>query len=223
MSFDDLLGLEESKPSPISLRRPAGRPAGTKNPRTIEDEQKDEYKLGMKDMHDVVAGVSLTWLSKIFRIDQEKCKQALVKCPVLRTGRNGGNVYDVKTAAGYLVDPISDLGAYLLTIDSKRLPQKLQEGYWNARIKEMKARTMAGELWPTTKVLEVLGDTFKTIKSTVQLWSDSVEEITGEMTPEQRDTMIALSDKLLDEIHKSLIDKAKNQATESWAAEIDAD
>lgn len=225
MTFDDL-GLDEpTKPQrPVSAYgRPIGRPKGSPNARTIEDEQKDEYKLGMKDMQDVIAGVSVTWLAKIFRMNQEKVKEALVKCPVLKTGRNGGNVYDVKTAAQYLVDPVSDLGAYLLTIDPKRLPQKLQEGYWNARIKEMKARTMAGELWPTNKVLEVLGDTFQTIKATVQLWADTVEDMTGEVTPEQRDAMIQLSDKLLDEIHKTVVTNAKNQATESWAAELDAD
>lgn len=225
MSFDDLLGIEEKPTSeygPI-VRPTRGRPPGTPNQKTPTDLQRDELRLGMKDMHHITAGVSVTWLAKIFRMNPEKVKEALVKCKPLRTGQNGGSIYDVKTAAAYLVDPITDLGAYLLTIDPKRLPQKLQEGYWNARIKEMKARTMAGELWPTDKVLEVLGDTFQTIKSTIQLWADTVEEETGEMTPEQRDYLLVLSDKLLDEIHNSLVTKAKTQATPSWAAELDAD
>lgn len=226
MSFDDLLGVEEPRTQAPALSpygRRLGRPKGSKNPVTAADVQREELHLGMKDAHHVIAGVSVTWLEKIFRMNRDKIMLALTNCKPIGTGRNGGPIYDVKTAAAYLVDPVKDVDQYLLSLDPKRMPQRLQEGYWNARIKEMKARVMAGELWPTDKVLEVLGDTFQTIKSTIQLWADTVEEETGEMTPEQRDYLLLLSDKLLDEIHKSLVTQARNKATPSWAAELDAD
>ena len=85
---------------------------------------------------------------------------------------------------------------------------------------------MAGELWPTGRIQEVLGNTFLTIKSTVQLWADTIEEDDqqqgkGDMLPEHRNAIIALSDKLLDDIHHSLLKQDSEQSTESWVSELD--
>lgn len=228
MSYDDLFGDEAPAPAiETPVKRPIGRPKGSKASRTAADEQKDELHLGMQDTHHILAGVSITWLAKIFRMRPENVKDALLNCPPIGTGRNGGQIYDVQTAAAYLVDPVKDIEDFLRGMDSKRLPTKMQEGYWNARIKEMKARVMAGELWPTGRVQEVLGNTFLTIKSTVQLWADTIEEGgqqagKGDMLPEHRDAIIALSDNLLDEIHKSLISQESEKSTESWMSELDA-
>lgn len=227
--FDDLLGLPDDGPTLSPYGNKIGRPKGSKNKSRglrlpeSDEEHRSRLNLKMQEVHNVASGVPITWLMEVFRMGRSQVQEALRDCPVLRTAQNGGKIYDIKTAAAYLVEPVTDLGTYLTTIDPKRLPQKFQEGYWNARIKEMKARVMAGDLWPTMKVLEVLGDTFQTIKSTVQLWADTVEEMKGEVTPEQRDALVALSDKLLDDIHRELVEKAKHQATESWAAELDAD
>jgi len=228
MSFDDLFG-DDKAPAPQTQpveKRPIGRPKGSKASRTAADEQKDELNLGMQDTHHILAGVSITWLSRIFRMTPDRVKDALANCKPIGTGRNGGSVYDVQTAARYLVEPVKDVEDFLRGLDSKRLPTRMQEGYWNARIKEMKAKVMAGELWPTGRVQEVLGNTFLTIKSTVQLWADTIEEDDqqqgkGDMLPEHRNAIIALSDKLLDDIHHSLLKQDSEQSTESWVSELD--
>lgn len=222
MSFDDLFGVEEPSRQPIRYSPPGTSKGMAKKPLDAVAAQREELGFSIGALDELKAGVSVTWLAKVFRMDRLRIQAALEKCPTVGMGHNGGNLYDVKTAASYLVESQSFEGQ-LLTIDPKRLPQRLQEGFWNARTKEMKARAMAGELWPTSKVLEVLGDTFQTIKSTVQLWADTIEEQIGEMTPEQRDALVALSDKLLDDINKSLVTQAKTKATPSWAAELDAD
>lgn len=185
---------------------------------------KDEaLNLRIQDVQHVISGVSITWLSKVFRIGRTKVERALASCPIVAHGKNGSPIYDVKTAAAYLVESNIELTEYLKTIDAKQLPLHLRETYWNAKMKEMKARTMAGDLWPTEAVLNVLGDTFQMIKSTVQLWQDTLEQSLGEQAVEQRELIMKLSDSLLDDIHDALVKQAENKATPSWAVEMDED
>lgn len=203
MTFDDddILG---GKPTPS-------------RPKKVVDET---VSLKTADLHNVVGGVSVPWLMKAFRMGRGKVETALVECRPLGTHPNGGLYYDLAEAASYLVKPKKDLQALLKTITEKDLPHEMREGFWNAKIKEMKARAMGGDLWPTSAVMEVLSETFKTIKSTVQLWQDTIENQVG-LTDEQRALIIELSDQLMSELNKALVQQAKSNATPSHIAELE--
>lgn len=180
-----------------------------------------EVSLKTDDLHTVVGGVSISWLMRAFRMGRGKVETALRDCRPLGTHANGGLYFDLPEAASYLVRPKKDLRELLKTISDKDLPHEMREGFWNAKIKEMKARAMAGELWPTASVKEVFAESFKTIKSTVQLWADTVEQQEG-LTDEQRKLIIELSDKLMVELHGALVKQAKNSATPSHIAELES-
>ncbi|TPI86351.1 DUF1441 family protein [Mesorhizobium sp. B2-8-9] len=215
MSFDDLLGGEEDP-----VRNKGGRPKGRLNkPKPETDAHRDDLHLKMTQVHNVTKGVSTTWLEQAFRIPRYKIGIALQECPVLRTAQNGGKIYDLPTAARYLIDPVTNLDAFLATIKPDKLPEKLRETYWNAKIKEAKYRVMAGELWPTESVMEVFAETFKTIKKVTQLWVDTVEETNG-LSDEQRDLLATLVDRLQDDIYKALVSQAKSSETESFLKEL---
>lgn len=174
------------------------------------------------DVHRVVGGVSVPWLVKAFRMSRSKIEKALRDCRPIGTHANGGLYYDLPEAASFLVTPKKDLRDMLKSITAKDLPDELREGYWSAKLKEQKFRVLAGELWPTPAVLEVLGETFKTIKNTIQLWSETVDESVG-LTDEQRDLVVKLCDRLQDDLYKALVLQAKSNATESQLAELDGE
>ncbi len=202
--FDDLLG--EAKP----VRRPPGRPR--------KDEAPEPF-IG-NFAANVGHGITVAQLAAYFRTNKKFVVEALRQCVPLKTDRSGALLYDFVDACSYLVPPRRDMREYLRTITDKDLPQELREPFWNAKIKEMKARMMAGDLWTNASVLEVLGETFKTIKHTTQLWVDTIEESHG-LTVPQRETMLRLVDKLMNELHQALVTQAKSTSTESFAKELD--
>lgn len=178
-----------------------------------------EYSTKTTDVHRIVGGVSVPWIMRVFRMGRSKVEGLLADCRPLGTHPNGGLYYDLAEAAAYLVKPTRDMKAILKTITAKDLPDELREAFWSAKLKEQKFRVLAGELWPTPAVLEVFGEAFKSIKSAVQLWSDTVEESEG-LTDAQRELIMTLSDKLLADIRKKLVEQARSNATESQLAEL---
>ena len=120
--------------------------------------------------------------------------------------------YDIKVAAQYLVTPKMDIGTYLRVLKATDLPASLQKEIWDARLKRQKWEAQAGDLWHTQDVMAVLSSTFAIIKSTVQLWPDTVERQEG-LTDAQRDLLVRLGDTLQDEIYHGLVDAARERST----------
>ncbi len=196
MTYDDLLG-DDDEPSPsLSLK-------------TI-------------DLHEVVAGVSIPWLVKAFRKGRGAVEKALAQggCEPVRVHRNGGLYYDLPAAAACLVPPTTNLAHYLKTLKPSDLPEQLKDSFWSARLKEQRWREKAGDLWSTAAVLAVFGDTFKMMKTTTQLWTDTIDETVG-LSIEQRDVLTQMVDNLLREIHEELVKGEKANLTRSQLAELD--
>ncbi|AEG53103.1 hypothetical protein [Sinorhizobium meliloti] len=210
--FDDILG------TPTKRR---GRPKGSTN------KAKDHDAIRLKTLPpskltseaNVHGGVTLDWLSKVFGMSRKNVIEALRPCPVLRMHSNGGAYYDLKVAAAYLVKPERELAQVLADLKADDLPEKLRESFWNAKLKEMKFLALAGDLWPTESVLEVLSQTFTMIRTKVQLWTDNIEDA-HPMTTEQRELQQKLADQLLGDIKTALVENARVNATESYAAVV---
>lgn len=203
--FDDLLGGNEP------VKRVRGRPR-----KQLPAEPFDG------NFNSVAHGITAATLAAYFRMNRKAVADALRDCVPLRSDRHGALLYDFVEACSYLVQPKRDMRAFLKNITDKDLPQELREAFWNAKIKEMKARTMAGDLWHTSSVLEVLGETFKTIKTTTQLWVDTIDE-SSPLSNDQRDKLVELVDKLMGELHGRLISNAKSTSTESFLNGLDDD
>jgi hypothetical protein len=190
---------------------------GTAKPLPKRDEK---VSLRTIDLHQVTRGVSIPWLVRVFRMGRAKVEMALRDCEPASTTPNGAPLYDLKEAAAYLVEPKKDFKDRLKSITAKDLPDELKETFWNAKLKEAKYRALAGELWTTPSVMEVLGETFKTIKSTAQLWTDTIED-TVSLTDKQRALQVKLVDRLLDNLHKALVKQAQSKATKSLLEELE--
>ncbi len=204
--FEDLLGA--SAPA----KRKVGRPSRDSLP---------EPFLGNFAPH-VNHGITVGQLAAYFRSNRKAVSESLRNCIPIRADKSGALLYDFVEACSYLVPPRRDMRDFLRTVTDKDLPQELREAFWNAKIKEMRARAMAGDLWPTASVLEVLGETFKTLKTTTQLWVDTIDE-SQPLSLEQRQLLLELVDKLLNDLHEALVTQAKSTATESFVRDLDDD
>jgi hypothetical protein len=162
---------------------------------------------------DVRHGVTVGWLATVFRMDPTTVKKKLVNCPPIAR-KKAGHVYDLKVAAQFLVTPVFDIAEHLKTMNPRDLPVTLQEAYWSGMRKKQDWEEKAAHLWPTERVLEVLGEVFQHIKFAIQLWPDQVERALG-LTSEQRKTMIGMGDALQREIHDRLVSMPAAKRTPS--------
>ena len=159
----------------------------------------------------VMKGVTVTWLAQAFGMSPVTVKTKLRDCPHKGEAK-AGYLYDIRDAAPHLVKPIHDMKTYLKTVRPEELPAKLQEKYWSALMRRIKYEERAGMLWRTEKVLFVLGETFQTIKFSLQLWADNLERATG-ITSEQREYLRHMVDGLQDEIYSKLKELEKESKT----------
>lgn len=161
-------------------------------------------------------GVTEAWLAQTFRMDQKTVREKLKWCVPKRTVQRGRTMvtryYDIKDAAAFLVTPAISTQDVLRELKRGQLPPALQQSVWDALLKRQTWEERAGQLWHTDKVREVLGSTFQTIKFTIQLWAETVERQT-EMTPEQRELIVKMSDLLMAEIYEALVANAAAGST----------
>ena len=188
--LDDLIGIPSKKPAAATATVPASEP------------EPDDG--AWEDAGTFYSGVTVQYLSEAFQMAPMTVKKKLAHCPIMFRTPAGIVKYNLPTAAAYLVKPRFDMGEYIKTMRPHDLPPILQAAYWDAQKKRQDWELNAGELWPTDKVIGVLSDTFKLIKTSVMLFSDTLEQEHGLSEP-QRVTLTRMTDGLMDEIHNSLV------------------
>lgn len=166
---------------------------------------------------DVQHGVTVGLLAEIFDMDPRTVRKKLQDCAPI-SKRKAGHIYDLKAAAQYLVRPVFNVEKYMKTMKATDLPAHMQDQYWSAMRKRQQWEAEAGHLWRTESVLEVLGDVFKTIKFSIQLWPDTVERARG-LTPEQREILVGMGDALQNELHDKLMELPGFKQTTSTLSE----
>lgn len=164
--------------------------------------------------------VSKGFLAKLMGMDPETVAKRLVVCPEL--GRAGGNrpMYDFLEAIGYLLPPKGSLADYIESIDPNDLPNHINRAYWGALRERRKALIEMGDAWATEDVIQVFGEAFQAIKAWMQLLPDVMRERCG-LSDKQYDEMTLAGDAHQAELHKILVEKAKQKRTRSLAADFD--
>lgn len=203
-------------------------PASLPKPLSIDDfealiglpnnDEAEEYVPDVVVDDNVFAGVTRTWLADVFAMDPTTVKKKLANCPT--KGKRGGNpVYELRLAAQYLVPPRVDIAQFIKSMRPNDLPPILQSAYWDAQKKRQDWEINAGELWRTEKVIETLSETFKLIKTSVNLFADTVEQETG-LSDRQREIITKLTDGLMDDIHNALVRQHELSQTPNQLAEL---
>lgn len=205
--FDDLIG---------------GTPAPPRKKKLITSGANNGKDVGLSlDIGDVTAGVTVTWIANIFHMGVGTVRRKLANCPKLQNYK-GGELYDLKIAVQYLVKPAVDISTFIKNMRPGDLPPMLQKDYWDAMLKRQRWEEEAGELWRTDQVLEVLGEAFKTVKMTIQLWPENLERVHG-LSDQQRAALLQCTDGLLEDLNKALVEMPKLRATGNVRAEHDAE
>lgn len=164
--------------------------------------------------------VSITFLSEVLGQDRKAITRKLANLPPVATYRNSIPLYNFRQAISLLVKPKIDAAEVIRKMGVNDLPVGLQKDVWDARLKQQKWMLEAGELWKTDEVLEVLGESFQKIKSTMQLWVDQLAD-THALPDAARADLVKSVDGLQQALHQSLVEMPKEKSTESQASEIE--
>jgi hypothetical protein len=113
--------------------------------------------------------------------------------------------YRIREAAPYLCNVVFDPEEFIKSLSPAKLPAALQDAFWKAQINRQKFEEQKGDLWRTERVIEVLGNVFKTIRMTILMFNDTIEQ-KSDITPKQREIIQELGDGLLDTAHKNLVE-----------------
>lgn len=164
-------------------------------------------------------GCSISELAAVFNKDKRTVSEKIRG--IKPSGeRYGVPIYHMREAARLLCDPISeaDIEDYIKQLRPNDLPPMLLKEFWNGQLSKQKFELAEGALWQTDDVLRVLTETFKKLKTGVLLFADTIEAKT-ELTDKQRRIINELSDGLLVELHKTLVEDTDVDVSTGIAAE----
>lgn len=164
--------------------------------------------------------VTISFLAQVLEMDRLTVNKKLAKLPPIGMHRGGTPVYNFKQAMSYLAAPVLDPAEIMKRISAQDLPPSLQKDVWDAKLKMQKWLTQAGDLWPTEDVLETLGDAFKRLKTTTQLWIDQITESQA-LPVAVRDELTVLVDALQMDLHRALVEMPNERATRNQTGEIE--
>lgn len=190
----------------------------------IREQREATSPLSMNGLADsALQGVTVSFLAQVFRLDNAAVKRRLVNCPILESRRRGStqvqHLYDLATAAKFLVETDIDAKTLISRLKREDLPPSINTAYWDALLKKQKYEENAGDLWRTDKVWDVLSQTFQNLKFTMQLWPETVERTAG-LTDEQRELLQGMIDGMQQELFDSMVRQAKESHTGSTKDEI---
>jgi hypothetical protein len=161
-------------------------------------------------------GVTVAWLAEALDMPEASVRYRLRNCPVKMTRQRGEKMqvklYDLKVAMRYLVAPAFSTKEYMRSLKRGDLPPQLQESVWNAMLKRQKWEENAQQLWRTEAIREVLGETFQSLKFTLQLWVETVERQT-ELTDKQRAVIVGMVDALQADMYEGLVKNMHDRST----------
>lgn len=148
------------------------------------------------EMKVIYHGATVTDIGAMFGFTPQEVNARIAGrvTPVEVEGRNPR--YRVRDVAPYLVNPVFDVEEFLRNMTPAKLPPALQDAFWKAQKNRQDFEEEKGDLWRTSRVVEVMGDVFKSIRMSVMMLTDTVER-SSELTPKQRAIIIEVGDSFL--------------------------
>lgn len=151
-------------------------------------------------------GASLSQIGRLFSMDNRDIK-AKISGNVEPTGmRAGAPIYAIKDVAPYLVQPPYDMDTFIQKMSLADLPMILRKEYWAGMRSQQLFMQAAGELWPTSEVVDVISELLKSIRMAVLPIREAVERET-ELTERQRAIITKIIDNTLEQAHATTIER----------------
>lgn len=162
-------------------------------------------------------GANLSQLGVLFRMDHRVLVEKLHGVPPDGT-RNRANIWKIDTVAPYLVKPIFEIEAYIKKMNHTELPKMITKEFWAGQRSRQEYELKAGDLWPTAKVVENVGEVLKIFKMSARLFVDAVDR-QSELSEKQRKIIRNLTDGMLMECHQTVVDRFKKESPAATPAE----
>lgn len=166
-------------------------------------------------------GLNITQMSKVFEMDKRDVSYKIEQAGIKPCGTHmGAPIYKLKEVMPVVVKPAYDVEAYLRRMNPQDLPKHLSKEFWAGQRSRQEFELREGNLWPTEKVVERVGELFKLVRMSALLTVDTVERQV-ELTERQRQIIKQAMDGMLIEMNRLITDKfsqkeIKNaEATES--------
>lgn len=179
---------------------------------------KGSTKLDAASSAIIYEGANLSEMSVMFKCDHRVLKEKINAIPQIKPcGKRGqADIYPIHEVAARM-GKLSDeqVHAAMRHMNHADLPKALSKEYWAGLRSKQEYELKAGQLWPTDKVVGVLGDIFKLVKMSVLLTMDAVER-NQELPPRVRDVMKRQMDGLL----KDVQGRVQEYASEAKAQEL---
>lgn len=160
----------------------------------------------------IYLGLNQTQLQRLFKQDHPtiKRKLELAKAAGVKPSgkRDKVDIWHIHEVAPYIVKPAFDIEHYIRTMDHKELPKILTKDFWAGLRSKQEYELKAGNLWPTEKVIEEMGEVFKLMKMSTLLMLDGLEKQT-ELTASQREIVRQLTHGMLNDIRSRIQGKFK--------------
>jgi hypothetical protein len=167
-------------------------------------------------------GASLIQLAKIFKMDARDVKAKLHGTPVRSVGdRRGHPIFAIRDVAPYLVAPPYDIDEFIQKMTISDLPTILRKEYWAGMRSRQLYEKEAAELWPTSRVVDMVSSLFKTLRLSLLLSREAVERET-ELSVRQRAIIARIIDNTLEECHAATTRQFTAAQTAGSTAEFHA-
>lgn len=152
-------------------------------------------------------GLNLSQLTIAFGIDHRILVEKLHGVPATGS-RNGTETWTILAAAPYLIKPVGDIESYLKKMQPNDLPKALSKEFWSAIKTRQEVEKASGDLWPTERVVGVIGSLMKLMKMSVRLLTDSVDS-QAELSEPQRRVVKQMGDSMLERLYAEVRDSFK--------------
>lgn len=179
-------------------------------PAVLPEPETPTYLLEAKSAGELIEalkpGVSISFLGSFFGMAKEQVHYKMVGAKIVGRTRKGSPTYDAKEAFSRLARPSTEqVMEYVRKMRPNDLPPIMQKEFWDSMLKRQKWERDAGDLFRTDEIEQLLAEVFKNFRMGAMLFADTVARETR-LTNEQRQIIVALSDAMLEETRRALLE-----------------
>lgn len=195
-----------------------GRPPGTVEARATAEigEQAHRYA--------VYSGVTMYDLEQFFEVGK-RTVQRRVGNIAAAGDRRGHPIWKMKDVAGLFCKPVGRMEEFIRSAKASDMPPELQKEYWNGQIAKQKFHQLEGNLWGTERVMQVVAELVKLVRTSVLLLPDEMER-QGGLSSDQRVLVEQSIDVMLQTLRRTVqeyFDRAPTDADMPGSAMLDPD
>lgn len=169
-------------------------------------------------------GLNKSQIAQAFKVDAKTLDEKLYGVPPDGV-RNGSKVWRIHRIVPYLARLTPEvIEERMRNMSHHDLPKIFTKEYWAGQRSRQEYELRAGDLWPTAKVVEKVGELYKLVRMSTMLMLDAVEKTT-ELSERQRQIIKDQAEGMLEDLHKRVTQHfaAKEEENERQEAQDDED